>query len=199
MVTGKRRVKPIFSKSPPTECLFLFPVDVLLQRTPSTKQPLTSDSQRDDWNNHSTTKDALGPPVHYIILYLCSLAPAASHWTASFFGRRARLLGGTRTTRGVARRRLPAGPGGAGRAAALAPRARPVAPPPPRLPRDDLVLPRGAGRGGEGRPRLCLAPSPPPPPAGLPQGKSPSGYDRKRPEKKGVTTFGLWTPRTTNI
>lgn len=44
VATGKRRVKPIFSKSPPSECLFLFPVDVLSQRPPATKQPLTLDS-----------------------------------------------------------------------------------------------------------------------------------------------------------
>lgn len=44
VATGKWRVKPIFSKSPPSECLFLLLVDVLLQRPPATKQPLTFDS-----------------------------------------------------------------------------------------------------------------------------------------------------------
>ena len=44
VVTGESRVKPIFGESPPSECLFLFPVDVFSQRPPSTKQPLTFDS-----------------------------------------------------------------------------------------------------------------------------------------------------------
>lgn len=49
VVTGKRKVKPIFRKNSSTECLLLLPVDVPLQRVHSTKQPLTSDSSGDDY------------------------------------------------------------------------------------------------------------------------------------------------------
>lgn len=84
-----------FQQEPPTECLFLFPADVLLQRIPSTKQPLTVDSYREDRNNHSTTKDASGQPGYYVIHYLCALSPTALHWTDNLRGGRlqARCVG----------------------------------------------------------------------------------------------------------
>lgn len=84
VVTGKRKVKPIFRKSSSAERLLLLPVDVPLQRAHSTEQPFTSDSSGDDWSSHCTihTKDAFWLLLHYIILYLCS-QPSSLHWTES--------------------------------------------------------------------------------------------------------------------